>query len=292
MSVSDYIQFTLSGLTVGSAYALTALGFTIIFNATGIINFAQGEFVMLGGMLSVFMKRWFALPLGISILLALVITTGVGFLVERLAIRPVRKASVINLIIITIGVSIFIRAVAMLLWGKDTYALPQFSGSKPVKLWGASVMPQSFWAIGITLLGLVALWLFFQKTIYGKAMLACAFNPKAASLMGINVQKMVMLSFVLSAFYSALGGALIAPITLTSYDVGIMLGLKGFASCVLGGLGSPFGAAAGGFILGVIESFAAGLISSAYKDAVAFLVLLLFLFFKPSGLFGREVNKI
>jgi branched-chain amino acid transport system permease protein len=292
MALTDYIQFTLSGLTVGSAYALTALGFTIIFNATGIINFAQGEFVMLGGMLSVFINRWTGLSLGLSIALALVITTFVGFLVERLAIRPVRRASVINLIIITIGVSIFIRAVAMLLWGKDTYALPHFSGNSPVRVLGAAVLPQSFWAIGISLLGLLGLWAFFQRTIYGKAMLACAHNPKAASLMGINVQKMVMFSFMLSAFFSGLGGALIAPITLTSYDVGIMLGLKGFASCILGGLGSPFGAAAGGFILGVIESFAAGLVSSAYKDAVAFLLLLLFLFFRPSGLFGKEVKRV
>ncbi|RME68553.1 MAG: branched-chain amino acid ABC transporter permease [Nitrospirae bacterium] len=292
MSITDYIQFTISGLTVGSAYALTALGFTIIFNATGIINFAQGEFVMLGGMLSVFIQKWTGLPLGLSIVVALLITTAVGFLIERLAIRPVRRASVINLIIITIGVSIFVRAIAMLLWGKDTYALPHFSGNKPVNLLGAAVLPQSFWAIGITLAGLFGLYLFFQRTIYGKAMLACAYNPKAASLMGINVQRMVMYSFMLSAFFSALGGALIAPITLTSYDVGIMLGLKGFASCILGGLGNPFGAAAGGFVLGVLESFGAGLVSSAYKDAFAFLLLLLFLFFRPSGLFGKEVKRV
>ena len=287
MELSSYLQFFISGLTVGSAYGLTALGFTIIFNTTGVINFAQGEFVMIGGMLSVFLVRLPGIDLLPAILLAVAITTAIGALIERFTIRPVKNASVINLIIVTIGVSILARGLAMLWWGKDTFALPHFSGITPINILGAFILPQSLWILAITLTLLVILKVFFTHTIYGKGMLACSFDRKAAWLVGIGVEKMVLFSFMISAFVGAVGGAILAPITMTSFDVGILLGLKGFAACIVGGLGNPFGAAAGGLILGVLESFGAGLVSSAYKDAITFIILLLLLFIKPSGLFGR-----
>jgi branched-chain amino acid transport system permease protein len=291
MSPADYLQFLIAGLTVGSTYGLTALGFTIIFNTTGIINFAQGEFVMLGGMLSIWLHRIIGVELFPAILLAVLITTVIGSLIERLTIRPVRRPSTINLIIITIGVSILIRGLAMLFWGKDTFVLPAFSGEQPLQLLGATILPQSIWILSITLFTLLALKLFFSGTIYGKGMLACSFDKKAAALVGIGVQQMVMLSFMISGLVGAVGGAILAPLTMTSYDVGILLGLKGFAACILGGLGNPFGAAAGGLILGVLESFGAGIISSAYKDAITFFILLLLLFLKPTGLFGRTSSE-
>jgi len=287
-SPSDLLQYVISGATLGSAYGLAGLGFTVIFNTTEIINFAQGEFVMLGGMLAVFAIRWGGLPLAVAVSLAIGLTTLVGVAVDRLTIRPVRGRSVIVLIIITIGVSIVLRGATMLLFGKDTYPLPGFSGGEPLTVLGASFLPQNLWVGGITLCTLVAMKLYFDRTISGKAMLACACDRKAASLMGINVDSMVTLSFAFSALVGALGGAILAPITLTSYDVGILLGLKGFAACILGGLGNPFGAVAGGVILGVLESLSAGLISSGYKDAVAFIILLTLLFVRPSGLFGRR----
>jgi branched-chain amino acid transport system permease protein len=291
--VSQILQYIVSGATLGSTYGLTALGFTVIFNTTEIINFAQGEFVMLGGVLAVFAIRWGGLPLPAAVLLAVALTTMVGVAVDRLTIRPVRGRSVIALLIITIGVSIVLRGTAMLLFGKDTYALPPFSGGEPLVLWGASVVPQSLWVGGITFGTLVAMKFYFDRTISGKAMLACACDRKAASLMGINVDTMVTLSFGFSALMGALGGAILAPITLTSYDVGILLGLKGFAACILGGLGNPFGAVAGGIILGVLESLAAGLISSGYKDAVAFVILLALLVVRPAGLFGaRSAERV
>ncbi|MCE5194068.1 MAG: branched-chain amino acid ABC transporter permease [Nitrospiraceae bacterium] len=291
MGISSYLQFLISGLTVGSTYGLTALGFTIIFNTTGIINFAQGEFVMLGGMLSVFFLKWFNLGLPVSISLAIITTTFVGAAIDRLAIRPAKKNSTINLIIITIGVSILIRGIAMLVWGKDTFSLPQFSGHEPLHFAGAAIMPQSIWILVITLLILMSLKIFFSKTIYGKGMLACSYDKKASYLVGIDVNKMVLFSFMISAMVGAIGGAILTPITLTSYDAGILLGLKGFSACIIGGLGNPFGAAAGGLILGVLESFGAGVISSAYKDAFAFFILLILLFVKPSGLFGQKSIK-
>ena len=278
---------------MGSIYGLTALGFTIIFNTTGIINFAQGEFIMLGGMFSVFYLKWFNLGLPVSILLAVVSTTAIGAAVERFAIRPVRGASVINLIIVTIGVSIFIRGATMLLLGKDTFGMPHFFGSLPLAFAGAAVMPQSIWIFGITVFIFLILRLFFTRTIFGKGMLACSYDKKASYLVGIGVNRMVLFSFLISALVGAVGGAILTPITLTSYDVGIMLGLKGFSACIIGGMGNPFGAAAGGIILGILESFGAGLISSAYKDAIAFFILLILLFVRPSGLFGpSKVERV
>lgn len=288
MDAASLIQFLITGLTLGSIYGLTALGFTIILNTTGVINFAQGEFVMLGGMMSVVFMTVFGLGQGLAIVLAIGGTTLVGALVERLALRPVRNFPAINLVIITIGVSILIRGLVMFFWGKDTHVLPPFSGHKPVLFMGAAIMPQALWILGISSFLLVAFKFFFSKTLYGKAMLACSFDPKAASLVGIGVQGMVLFSFMISAFVGAVGGVILAPLTMTAYDVGVLLGLKGFAACVLGGLGNPFGAAAGGIIIGVLEALGAGFISSAYKDALAFVILLALLFYKPSGLFGPQ----
>ncbi len=286
MGFSSFLQFFISGVTMGSIYGLTALGFTIIFNTTGIINFAQGEFVMLGGLLSVFFLKWFQIGLPLSVLLAVLTTTVIGAAIERFAIRPVRGGSVINLILVTIGISIFVRGLTMLIFGKDTFVLPHFSGDLPLTFAGAAIMPQSIWIFAVTLLLLLALRLFFTKTIFGKGMLACSYDKKASYLVGIGVNGMVLLSFVISALVGAIGGVILTPVTMTSYDVGIMLGLKGFSACIIGGLGNPFGAAAGGIILGILESFGAGLVSSAYKDAIAFCILLILLFVKPSGLFG------
>jgi len=293
MDTASLLQYLVSGLTVGSTYGLTALGFTIIFNTTGIINFAQGEFVMLGGMLAVILGQALGLPLVPAVLGAVALTTLAGGLVERLAIRPARGASPIQLVIVTIGVSILIRGLVMLLWGKDTFALPHFSGMRPILFAGAAMLPQSLWVLAVTLTLLAALRAFFTATIHGKAMLACSHDPGAAALVGVNVRRMVLASFMLSALVGAVGGVILAPLTMTAYDMGILLGLKGFAACILGGLGNPFGAAAGGLILGVLEAFGAGLVSSAYKDAITFIILLALLFARPTGLFGaRSADRV
>ena len=279
-------QYLVSGLTQGAAYGLIGLGYTMIFNTTGIINFAQGEFVMLGGLLSVYYLGA-GLPLALAVLAACLTTAVVGALMERLTIRPLVGAPAVNAVIVTIGVSILLRGGAMLAFGKDTVALPAFTGVRPLLALGAAIQPQSLWVLAVTLALLAALKLFFTVSIQGKAMLACSCQQKAASLVGISVSRMALLSFGLSGLIGAVAGAILAPITMTAYDVGMMLGLKGFAACILGGLGNPFGAAAGGLILGVLEAFGAGFVASGYKDAFAFVVLLLLLFVKPSGLFGK-----
>jgi branched-chain amino acid transport system permease protein len=284
---AELLQFLVSGLTVGAVYALVALGFTLIYNASDVVNFAQGEFVMLGGMVTVFATAA-GLPLPLAAVLAILVAVAVGLLLHRLAIEPARGASAVTLIIITIGASIFLRGVAQIVFDKRFHGLPAFSGADPIPVLGAAILPQSFWVLGGAVLVFAGLFLFLERTLLGKAVLATAANRLAARLVGVDTSFVLALSFGLSAAIGALAGILITPITLTSFDVGTLLALKGFAAAMLGGMGSPLGAVAGGLILGLLESFAAGTISSAYKDAVAFLVILGVLFVMPSGLFGRR----
>jgi branched-chain amino acid transport system permease protein len=278
-------QYFISGLTNGAIYALIALGFGIIFNSTTIINFAQGEFVMLGAMCAISIYHLVpSLPLAFAG--GVIIVSLVGLVFERLALRPVGEASPLTLIIITVGAGVFLKGVAMLLWGKESYTLPPFSGEAPLHLGPATLLPQNLWVLGLTLVLVLALEAFFRRTLMGKAMRACAYNPRAARLVGIPASRMVQLSFALSALLGAGAGILIAPLTLGVYDMGTILGLKGFAAAIIGGLGSLLGGVLGGLLLGLAESFTSGLISSGYKDAVAFLLLLVVLFLRPRGLLG------
>ena len=176
----------------------------------------------------------------------------------------------------------------MVIWDKRFHALPPFTGDTPIPMGGATILPQSLWVLGITLVIVLALSWFFGRTLLGKAMLATSHNRLAAQLVGINVRMVLFVSFGLSAALGAIAGILIAPITTTSFEVGVMLGLKGFAAAILGGLGSGFGAVVGGLVLGIAETMSAGYLSSAYKDAIAFVIILVVLFFMPSGMFGKR----
>ena len=287
--LAQFLQFLFSGATVGATYALAALGFTLIYNASNVINFAQGEFIMLGGMLAVFFAQS-GLPLPAALVLAILIPAIVGIVVEKLAIEPVKGAETVTLIIITIGASLVIRGLTAVIFGKGTHSLPAFSGDTPIEILGATLMPQSLWVLGVTAVVVVVLWYFFNRTLTGKAMLATSYNSLAAELVGINTSKVLFMSFAMSAALGAVGGILVTPITLTSYDVGIMLGLKGFVAAVVGGLGNGLGAVIGGLLVGILESFGAGYLSSAYKDAIPFVLILFILFFMPRGLFGARVT--
>ncbi|PKN38926.1 MAG: branched-chain amino acid ABC transporter permease [Deltaproteobacteria bacterium HGW-Deltaproteobacteria-2] len=284
-------QYILSGLSNGAIYALIGFGFAMIYNATGIINFAQGEFVMLGGILTVFFLTVLKLSIIPAIVLAVAISTIVGVCFERLAIRPLQNAKPLSLIIITIGASIFIRGAAMLIWGKDTHALPAFSGNDPIYIAGATILPQHLWIFAVTVLTIMAGRIFFNYSIAGKAMRACAYNSQAAGLVGINVKNMVLLSFAISSAIGSMAGIIIAPLTMTSYDVGVMLGLKGFCAVIIGGMSSGLSTVMGGLLLGLLESLGAGYISASYKDAIAFIILLLILFIRPEGLFTKKETE-
>ncbi|MCG2722134.1 MAG: branched-chain amino acid ABC transporter permease [Thermodesulfovibrionales bacterium] len=280
-----FLQFLFSGLTVGAVYALVAIGFNITYNATSIINLAQGEFVVIGGLMMWFFSESLKLPFFVSVALTIITAGIVGLLMERLTIKPLKNADLLLMIMITIAVSIVLRGILMLSFGKEPYVYPAFTEGEPVNVYGAIIQQQALWVIGITGFCIVVLFLFFKKTMMGKAMLACAVNPTAAKLVGINVSQMVMFSFVLSAIVGAIGGMAITPISLMEYDKGPMLAVKGFCAAIMGGLGSNRGAVLGGFLIGVLESMTAGYIHSGSKDAVALVILLLILFLKPSGLF-------
>ena len=284
--MSEFLQFVFSGVTVGAVYALVALGFTIIYNASDVINFAQGEFVMLGGMATVFLAAA-GIPLPLAALLAILAAALTGIALNKLVIEPAGDASVVTLIIITIGASIFLRGLAQVVFDKQLHRLPSFSGDTPIAILGASLAPQSLWVLGGAAVIVVALFLFFNRTLFGKSILATSHNRLAARLVGINVRFVLLVSFALSAAIGAVAGILVTPITLTSFEVGTMLALKGFAAAMLGGMGNPVGAIVGGLLVGIAEAMGAGYLSSEYKDAVAFVIILAVLFFMPRGLFGK-----
>ena len=287
MSPDLLFQYLVAGITYGTIYAIVAIGFNIIYNTTGIINFAQGEFVMLGGMIGVTLHT--LLPMPVAIAGAVLATMLVGALIETLFIRWLRRPSVLRLIIITIGLSIAIRELALLLWGEGVRALPYFTGTAVTSLsvGDVHISPQVLWVLGISAVMVAALNFFFARTLLGRQMRACACNREAAQLCGISAKNMVTLSFVLSAGTGALAGCVISPITYVQYDSGTSLALKWFTVAILGGLGNSMAAIAAGLLLGTLESFSIWVLPAAYKDVIAITILLLILFVRPSGLFGN-----
>jgi branched-chain amino acid transport system permease protein len=283
------LQYLVAGLTYGTIYAVVGIGFNIIYNTTGIINFAQGEFVMLGGMTAVSLHR--VVPLPLAILGAVALTTLVGAAVELTFIRWLRRPSVLRMIIVTIGVSILVREAALLVWGEQVRALPYFTGDEvsALEVGGVHVSPQVLWSLATCAVVVAALQLFFRHTRTGREMRACAANREAAALCGISTRNLV----TLSAGIGALAGCVVSPITYTRYDIGASLALKGFTVAILGGLGNGTAAVAAGFILGTLEAFSISVLPAAFKDAVSIAVLLLLLFVRPAGLFGsRELSRL
>jgi branched-chain amino acid transport system permease protein len=281
------LQYLLSGVTKGSIYAVVAIGFNLIYSATGVLNFAQGEFVMLGGMVAVTLAYFVPLPVAVAGAVAIVAL--VGCLLEILFFRKLRRHSVLHLIIITIGLSIVMQEAALHIWDEKVRSLPYFTGNEvsSIKFLGAAISPQVFWVLGTVAVTVVLLHIFLKYTLRGRAMRACSSNTDAAMLAGINIPNMRTLSFGLSAALGALAGCVISPITMTHYEMGAPLAIKGFAAAILGGMGNPMGAVAGGLLVGILEAFAVSRLPAAYNDVAAFAVLLLVLFIRPHGLFGR-----
>jgi branched-chain amino acid transport system permease protein len=292
---TQYAQLVLDGIRGGSIYALIALGFVVVFNVTGIINFAQGGFVMSGAMLAVAFNQLElplhpGLKLALAFVIGVVITSLIGALVERLTIFPARHSHVLTLIIITVGVYIFMQGVALLIWGADPHFLPAFTTlaleDHILRFGGIMIKGQSIWIWATVAVVLVALALFFERTMLGKALRACAINRRAAELMGINPSRMSLLAFALAAALGAIGGIVLSPATRPMYDMGLRLGLKGFIAAIMGGLVSSPGAVVGGVLLGVLENVGAGVTKAGFKDIFAFLILILILLFRPQGIIG------
>ena len=287
VSTQQVLQFLVTGITNGSIYALIALGFVVIYSVTSVINFAQGEFAMLGALLAVSLITA-GLPQGLAVVVAVI---GVGIftaVLYKVGLLPARDASPLTLIIITIGAALAIRGVALVIWGTEPYQMAPFTVGSPLQVGGAVIRLQSLWVLGTTLVLQPLLHLFFNRTMLGRSLRACAVNRLAARLMGIRADRMAVLAFGLSGAVGGLGGILIAPIIFATYDMGLMLSLKGFVAAVMGGLVNYPAAVAGGFLLGILESLGAGLISSGYKDAIAFIALFLILLSKPRWIVRSE----
>ena len=283
--MSALLQFLIAGLKNGAIYSLVALGFTIVYAATGAINFAQGEFFMLGGMLGVLLVNM-GLPLPVALLLAVAGTAAIGALFEVLAIRPIADGDPLRIIMVTIGGSVLLRQIALHVFGPDEVPLPPFTEGTSVKVLGAAIELQTIWIWVLTAAAMGGLFALYRRTAFGRAMRATAINREAARLVGIDTRFMVTASFALAAALGAVAGLAVAPLTQTAFDVGAGIGVKGFSAAILGGLGNPVAAVGGGLVLGMLESMTAGYINPLYKDAVALVVLLGVLFVRPQGLFG------
>lgn len=284
------LQYFLSGITKGSIYAVVAIGFNLIYSATGVLNFAQGEFVMLGGMVAVSLARF--VPLPVAVTGAILTVAVVGCLLELLFFRKLRHHSILHLIIITIGLSIVIQEAALHLWDEKVRSLPYFTGNEisSLRVLGAAISPQVLWVLGAVGVSVAGLHVFLRYTLKGRAMRACSSNAEAAMLAGINISNMRTLAFGLSAGLGALAGCVISPITMTHYEMGGGLAIKGFAAAILGGLGNPMAAVVGGLLVGVLEAVSVRYLPAAYNDVSAFAILLLVLFVRPHGLFGAPAG--
>lgn len=289
--MSTNLQYLFSGITNGSIYAVVAIGFNLIYSATGILNFAQGEFVMLGGMTAVTFAHF--MPLPVAIALSVLVVAACGGALELVFFRRLQGHSVLHLIIITIGLSIVIREVALHIWDEQVRSLPYFTGNEcsSANLFGAAISPQVLWVLGVVAVMVMSLHALLRWTLIGKAMRACSSNPTAAMLAGVNIRNMRTLSFMVSAAMGAVAGCAISPIMMTQYDMGTDLAIKGFAAAILGGLGNPMAAVAGGLIVGVSEAFSVKWLPAAYKDVTAFTILLAVLFWRPTGLFGMRAGS-
>ncbi len=291
--LTNLLQLVFAGLGTGGIYALVAVGFNIIFKSTGALNFAQGEWVMMGGMFAAFALHSQDMPVWTACLLAICAVAIVGYASDFIVVRRLRDRSALTITLISVGLAIASKSLVMLTLGKNPQGYPGFSGNAMVNFLGAGISIQTLWILAITVVLMVATHLFFAHTRYGIAMRAAAANPDAAALVGISNTRIIALSFTIAALFGGLAGAIITPLTLMSYDNGTIIGFKGFSAAMLGGLGNLYGAAAGGIVLGLLESLAGGYISSQFKDAVAFFLLLAVLVLRPQGMFGRaDVTKV
>lgn len=292
---SGLLQLALAGLTMGSIYAIVAVGFNVVYKATGAINFAQGEWLMAGGMIASALHGSLGWPVWAACLAAPLLVAALGWAFDRATMPPLvrfGKNSPFVLTLVTIGVSLTLRSLVMLTLGKEPHGLPGLTAGA-LQFWNVSIESQAVWTIGIALCFIAATYLFFEYTLPGKAMRACAAEPEAAALMGVPVARTVSWAFVLAALAGGVAGVIVTPLTFISYDSGTLLGFKGFAAAMLGGLGGLQGALVGGLLLGLLESFTSGLLSSHFRDMVSFVCLLLVLFVRPHGLIGRaDIVKV
>ncbi|OHD08198.1 MAG: hypothetical protein A2Y34_16775 [Spirochaetes bacterium GWC1_27_15] len=299
--MSDFLQYCLTGISVGMIYALIASGFSLIYRVTNVINFAQGEFIMLGGMLMILFNHFLKWNIFLSVILVLIIVVLVAFLLEELTLKPFKNDDVLIKIIFTIGASILIRGISMVVfWKEPGLRYESFFTDQNFKILGASITLQDIFIISVSIIIFVLLFIFMEKTITGKAMRATAINLKASKIIGINVNLTLKLSFILSGLLGAIAGIIITPKLGMSYDSGIFWGIKGFTAAILGGLDSGVSVIFGGLLLGLLEAFITGyganisfgLFKSEYRDVVICAILIIFLILKPNGILSKRSDRV
>ncbi len=287
---SQLLQFLFSGLTSGSIYALIAVSLVIVYKVSLLICFAQGEFFVIGALTMITLVSK-GLPMPIAFVLSVFIAAVLGAVTEKLFIRPIRKMGVGNLIVMTIAISLALRGSALIIWGKESHVLAPFSATRPLHVLGATLQPQVLWIIGITFVALLLIWFFFEKTTAGVAMRACAENSLGAGLMGISTQKAALFSWAWGAGIGAVAGMAVSPLLFMQYTSGVMPMVKGFIAMSIGGLASIPGAVVAGYLLGLVEAYTIGLVSSEFSDPIVFTILIVVLLFKPNGLFGGQWRR-
>lgn len=288
--IASLWQYVLAGIVAGAIYALIAAGFVLIYQVTGLINFAQGEFAMIGAMTAASLAATGMPPLAAAAI-AVLAAAIVGALCYLLAIRPARAATGVTLIFITLGLDVALRGAGLFVWGTNPYALDAFSRGRAITILGGVLQPQALWVLGADALVFAALYVFFRYTYAGTAVRAAVANPPIASTFGIPLRTFAFWSFIAAAAIGGIGGVTIAPITQATYDMGLTLGLAGFVAAVLGGLDSLPGALLGGFVLGIVQKVAGGLLSTGWEEGIGFLILVLVLVLRPQGLLGRAARR-
>ncbi len=295
------VQLLINGLAMGSIYALVALGFVLIYNAVGVVNFAQGDFVMLPSYVAIsFLAPSVAVfgtqlhlqlpPLAVYVLV-IVVMTGFALVFNRVAYRPLRDRGWMPVVISTIGVSIFLRNFAQLTWGSQPLSFPSPFSADTLDFGGLHVRPQDLLIIAVTALLIVFQYVLFERTALGKQMQATAQDRTTARLLGIRVDRVVAFTFIYSVLLGTVAGLLVSPVFTVTKEMGGLIALKAFAASIVGGFGSIPGAIIGGLTIGVVETFGGFYVSSAYTDAIAFVILIGVLLVRPQGLFGERVAE-
>ncbi len=283
------IQTIIGGVLQGTVFAVVALGFSLVFRVTGTINLSQGAFCILGALSMYSLEQSFGWPVPLASAAAIVVATVAGLLIGAAIFVPaLPRLPVSSMLILTAGLLTFLEGLSLVIWGSQPYALPPFSGEAPVTLLGVRLPTQGLWIVGAVVLIILGIWCLLMKTTAGEALRACAENPTAAQLMGINVPRMTLISFALAALIAGIGGIVVAPILSFQFDTGRFFTISGFSAVAIGGLGSFAGAGMGGLVLGVAEQLAAGYVSSLFANGIALGLLILTLLMRPSGLFTAK----
>lgn len=281
-------QNLVNGFGLGLIYGLIGIGFCVIYNASGIVNFAQGVFVMLGGMVCHTLLSRLGLPISAAAVLTIPVVAVIGILMEILIVRPMwnRGASTFAIILATLATQMLIEQITLLTLGDQPRTYDSFTAGGPLKLGGVAISYQLFWVLGFGTLMVAGLWLFFTRSRMGRALRACSQNAEAAALLGIPVKRMLLASFALSAALGAIAGILVTPSQITAYNVGTPYGVNGFIAAIIGGFGSASGAVAGGLLLGILQAFAIVAFGAGFKNVAALTVLLIVLLVFPNGIFA------